>query len=225
MPFGAGTFRKRARGLWRRFVLQKPPRARDGDWSEYYDAAEAAVASQWLIIEPYLRETPEPDLSVVLDFACGRGRIAERFADISGKLICADTSVDAIEACRRRFAKQPHVECLVNGDGYIPVPSGSITFLYSWDAMVHFSCSELDEYFVEFKRVLKTDGMALVHHSNCAALSSVARPWVENPGSRAYVSAKDVRRIGEKCGLSVVRQQIIDWSQPNLDCITVLRNR
>jgi SAM-dependent methyltransferase len=225
MTYPTGTLRKRVRGLWRHFILQEPALSRDGDWSEYYDTAEPYAASQWRIIEPYLRESPKPDLSVVLDFACGRGRIAEHFANISGKLICADTSVDAIEACRPRFAGNPKVECLVNGNGSIPVPAGSITFLYSWDAMVHFSTSELEEYFVEFKRVLKKDGMALIHHSNYAALSSVARPWQENPGSRAYVSAEDARRIGEQCGLSIVKQQVIDWSLANLDCITVLRNR
>jgi SAM-dependent methyltransferase len=220
----AGTLRKRVRGLWRHFVLQEPPLARDGDWSEYYDTAEAYAASQWPIIEPYLRESPKPDLSIVLDFACGRGRIAERFANISGKLICADMSVDAIAACRERFAGHANVECLVNGNGSIPLPSGSITFLYSWDAMVHFSSSEIEEYFVEFKRVLKIDGMALIHHSNYAALSSVARPWTENPGSRSYVSAENVRRIAEDCGLSIIKQQVIDWSQAKLDCITVLKN-
>jgi SAM-dependent methyltransferase len=225
VTYATSKLRKRVRGLWRHFILREPPLARDGDWSEYYDTAERYAASQWLIIEPYLRESPKPDLSIVLDFACGRGRIAERFAAISGKLICADMSVDAIEACRQRFAKNSNVECLVNGDGSIPVPSGSITFLYSWDAMVHFSSSELEEYFVEFKRVLKTDGMALIHHSNYAALSSVARPWQENPESRAHVSADDVRRIGEKCGLRIVRQQVIDWRLANLDCITVLKNR
>jgi ubiquinone/menaquinone biosynthesis C-methylase UbiE len=211
--------------LWRHFVLRRPSLARDGDWSEYYDSAEANTAWQWQIIEPYLTESPQPDLSVVLDFACGRGRIAERFSDISGKLICADMSVDAIEACRKRFARKSNVECIVNGNGSIPVPSGSVTFLYSWDAMVHFGGSELEEYFIEFKRVLKTDGMALTHHSNYAALSREARPWQENPGSRAYVSAADVRRVAEKCGLCIVTQRVIDWSVPNLDCITVLVNR
>jgi ubiquinone/menaquinone biosynthesis C-methylase UbiE len=225
MVYPSGRLRKRVRGLWRRFVLQKPPLSRDGDWSEYYDAAEADVAWQWQIIEPYLRESPKPDLSVVLDFACGRGRIAERFADISGKLICTDMSVDAIEACRHRFARNSNVECLVNGNKSIPVPSGSVTFLYSWDAMVHFSSSELEEYFIEFKRVLKTDGLALIHHSNYASLSSVARPWTENPGSRAYVSAEDVRRIAERYGFSIVKQQVMDWSEANLDCITVIKNR
>jgi ubiquinone/menaquinone biosynthesis C-methylase UbiE len=225
MAYSPGTLRRRARGLWRHFVLRQPPLARDGDWSEYYDSAEADAASQWLIIEPFLSESPRPDLSIVLDFACGRGRIAERFADISGKVICADMSEDAIERCRQRFAKRSNVEYLVNGNGSIPVPSGSITFLYSWDAMVHFSAAELEEYFVEFKRVLKPDGMGLIHHSNYAALSSVARPWLQNPGSRAYVSAEDVRRICEKCGLILVKQQVIDWSQENLDCITVLKNR
>jgi ubiquinone/menaquinone biosynthesis C-methylase UbiE len=215
----------RVRNLWRRLVLQKPPLSRDGDWSDYYDAAEADVAWQWQIIEPYLRESPTPDLSVALDFACGRGRIAERFATIAGKLICTDVSVDAIEACRRRFAGNSNVECLVNGNGNIPVPSDAVAFLYSWDAMVHFSNSELEEYFAEFKRVLKTGGLALIHHSNYAALSSVGRPWFENPGSRAYVSAEDVRRIGENHGFSIVKQQVMDWSEANLDCITVLKNR
>lgn len=134
-------------------------------------------------------------------------------------------SVNAIEACRRRFAGNANVECVVNGNGSIAVPSGSITFLYSWDAMVHFNCSEIEEYFVEFKRVLRKDGLALIHHSNYAALASVARPWQENPGSRGYVSAQDVRRIARKCGLSVVKQQVMDWSEANLDCITVLENR
>jgi ubiquinone/menaquinone biosynthesis C-methylase UbiE len=217
--------RSRVRNLWRRLVLQKPPLSRDGDWSAYYDAAEADVAWQWQIIEPYLKEPPKPDLSVVLDFACGRGRIAECFADISGKLICSDASVKAIEACRRRFAGNSKVECLVNGNGSIPVPSGSVSFLYSWDAMVHFNSSEIEEYFPEFKRVLKTDGLALIHHSNYAALSSVPRPWFENPGSRAYVSAEDARRIGEKHGFNIVKQQVMDWSEANLDCITVLKNR
>jgi len=217
--------RKRVRSLWRHFVLQKPTLARDGDWSDYYDSAETNTAWQWQIIEPYLRESPQPDLSIVLDFACGRGRIAERFADISGKLICADMSVDAIEACRRRFAGNSNVECVVNGNGSIPVPSGSVSFLYSWDAMVHFNCSEIEEYFVEFKRVLRKDGLALIHHSNYAALGSVARPWQKNPGSRGYVSAQDVRHITRKCGLRVVKQQVMDWSQANLDCITVLENR
>jgi ubiquinone/menaquinone biosynthesis C-methylase UbiE len=225
MAHARGKLQKRVRNLWRHFVLRKPPLARDGDWSEYYDTAEADVGWQWRIIEPFLSESPKPDLSVVLDFACGRGRIAERFADISGKLICIDMAADAVEQCRQRFARRLNVECLVNGNGSIPVPSGSITFLYSWDAMVHFSVTELAEYFAEFKRVLKLDGMGLIHHSNYAALSSVARPWPQNPGSRAYVSAEDVRHICEQCGLVLIKQQVMDWSQANLDCITVLRNR
>jgi ubiquinone/menaquinone biosynthesis C-methylase UbiE len=216
--------RKRIRRLWRHLVLRHPPLSRDGDWSAYYDTAEADVDWQWRIIEPFLTQSPKPDLSVVLDFACGRGRIAERFADISGNLICTDTAPDAIARCREPFARRSNVECLVNASGSIPVPSGSITFLYSWDAMVHFSVSELIEYFGEFRRVLKPDGMAMIHHSNYAALSSVARPWTQNPGSRAYVSADDVRHICKKCRLVLTKQQVIDWSLPNLDCITVLKN-
>jgi SAM-dependent methyltransferase len=220
----AEILRRRVRSLWRHVILRKIPLARDGDWTQYYDAAEADAASQWSILEPYIQESPRPDLSVVLDFACGRGRIAERFAGISGRVICVDISAEAIQVCRRRFAGHQNVECLTNGSASIPVASESITFLYSWDAMVHFSCSELDEYFAEFRRVLKRGGLALIHHSNYAALSSAALPWFRNPGSRAHVSMADVRRIGEKYGLTVLKQRVMDWSQPDLDGISLLKN-
>lgn len=214
---------QRINRLWRHVILRQPVLARHGDWSEYYDTAEAYASAQWCTIESFLKEPFNPDLSVVLDFACGRGRIAERFAAISGRLICVDISQEAIAACRRRLAGRSDVECLVNGNGSIPVSSNSITFLYSWDSMVHFNNSELEEYCVEFQRILKPGGTGLIHHSNYAALSAEDRPWQANPESRAFVSAEDVRRIAEQHGLTIVKQQVIDWSQANLDCITVFK--
>jgi GR25 family glycosyltransferase involved in LPS biosynthesis len=199
--------------------------ARHADWSGYYKLAETDTIPQWRLLQSFIKEAPKPDLAAVLDFACGHGRIAERFAGIAGSLVCCDIGADAIAFCRRRFADSPNVTCVVNDSRSIPLPDESLTFVYSWDSMVNFSIAEMRTYLREFRRILKPGGMALVHHSNYGALGGTARLWNENPACRAYVSASDVRMISGQCGLPIVRQRIIDWTEPCLDCLTLFRKR
>jgi len=196
---------------------------RHADWSEYYESAEAETEPEWRIIQAFIGEEPSPDLTAVLDFACGRGRIAERFAAIAGTLICSDINPEAIACCQRRFANSSIVSCVVNDGLSIPVPDESLTFVYSWDSMVHFNAAELRMYFIEFKRILKPGGTAFIHHSNWGSLGGPARAWNENPGCRACVSASDVRMICDQYGLPIVRQRVIDWSEPCMDCLTMFR--
>jgi SAM-dependent methyltransferase len=196
--------------------------ARHVDWTPYYEEAEAGVDWQWSLISKY-KEPLSPDLSLVLDFACGRGRIAQKFAEIATKLICVDIRQQAIDYCLQRFASRKNTQCLVSGESSIPVASDSVTFLYSWDSMVHFHQGELAVYFKEFHRVMAPGATGLIHHSNYGALTKDARPWNENPGWRAHVSAPDVHDICTRAGLTIVNQTVIDWSQPSLDCVTTFR--
>jgi SAM-dependent methyltransferase len=197
--------------------------ARLADWSEYYEFAEADAVSHWLLIQAFIGEEPSPDLTAVLDFACGRGRIAERFVAIAATLICCDSSGEAIAYCGQRFANSPNVSCVVNDGPSIPAPDESMTFVYSWDSMVHFNMAELRAYIREFKRILKPGGTAFIHHSNYGSLGGPPGAWNENPGCRAYVSASDVRMICDQYGLPIVRQKVIDWSEPSMDCLTMFR--
>jgi GR25 family glycosyltransferase involved in LPS biosynthesis len=196
---------------------------RHANFSEYYELAEADVESQWQIIQAFMGEEPAPDLTVVLDFACGRGRITERFAAVAGSLTCSDINAEAIDCCRQRFANFPNVTCVINDGMSIPLPDESQTFVYSWDSMVHFNAAELRVYFREFKRILRPGAMAFVHHSNYAALGGPPRPWNENPACRAYVSASDIGMLCDQYALTIVRQRVIDWSEPRLDCLTMFR--
>jgi SAM-dependent methyltransferase len=206
-----------------RRTFEDPYQPRDADWSGYHEWTEACTDSQWQTIQAFLGPEPTPDLTAVLDFACGRGRIAERFAPMAGSLICSDIVPESMAFCRRRFADCPNVQCVVNDAHSIPLPDESLTFVYCWDAMVHFNAAELRKYFREFKRLLRPGGMTLVHHSNYGARGGPPSPWTQNPGGRAYVSASDVEMICDQHGLTVVRQQVIDWSEPSLDCLTLFR--
>lgn len=187
------------------------------DWSKYYLDAEAHAEMQFRNI--FSQELDKFNLSVVLDFACGHGRIAQFFRPIVGQLILCDVNQEAIEYCKLRFGRSESIEYLLNTE-VLPVENDSITFLYSWDAMVHFDKARIAHYFKEFSRVMMPGGYAMIHHSN---LGNTGQHWQKNIHCRENVSAKNVRDICEDLGLEIISQKIIDWGVPKLDCITTFR--
>lgn len=201
----------------------------DADWKEYYRAAEAIARNQFNgVVKPALGEAlfKSFDMSVTLDFACGYGRFAEILAPRCGKLICCDIKADSIDYCRRRFANHPsgcQFEFVVNDLDGIALSDEMVTFVYSWDAMVHFNKELLDRYFREFYRVMKKGGRGFAHHSNyCGLVGPKDTIWNDNPHCRASVSAQDAKEILEKCGFKVLAQTRITWAHDvDLDCISV----
>lgn len=49
------------------------------------------------------------------------------------------------------------------------IDSGSISFVYSFDSMVHFDKSIIRAYLVEFARVMRGGATGFLHHSNYGA--------------------------------------------------------
>lgn len=187
----------------------------DFEASGYYAAAESSAQREWRdIIAPRL---PEWDPSCVLDFACGHGRMVPYLAQRATWLVLCDVSADAIEACRRRFGGS--VDYIVNDLATIPLPDGSVTAVFSWDAMVHFAYDSLAVYAAEFARVMAPGAVGLVHHSNYGGEGD----WQQNPGYRAATDAEGVKERFIAAGLVVTTQHVIDWSEPALDCLTTFR--
>lgn len=187
--------------------------------SGYYDQAEATAQHEFRdIIRPRLPKWGRP--AVLLDFACGHGRMVPYLAPLAERLILCDVSADAIRACRRRFGYLDSVECLVNDLTTVPLPDASVAAVFSWDAMVHFDYRALEAYAAEFARIMAPGAFGFVHHSNYGAAGG---DWMENPGYRAPTDAEGVRERLEAAGLSVVTQTVIDWSKPGLDCLTTFQ--
>ena len=195
------------------------------DWNEYYKDAEGHNEVQFQTYLEPLMQKYNFNLSVVMDFACGKGRIADLLSGNCESLICVDTSQEAISHCASRFDEKENVECRISKPEKIPADSGSVSFIYSWDAMVHFDYKSVDYILSEFSRILSIGGYAVLHHSNAREHEDFKadKNWRKNPHCRSEFNAEDMRHICRKSGFIIEEQQIMDWGIKALDCISVIR--
>ena len=197
------------------------------NWENYYNDAENASKVQ---IEKYIspvldKYKPNISFESVVDFACGKGRIAEYFVGFSNALYCVDINAESIKYCENRFKNEQNVTCIVSSEYGFDIDTESVTFIFSWDAMVHFDYRSIDIAFGEFYRVLSHNGYALIHHSNLAENKNfkASDNWVENPHCRSNIGLNDIERLAKKHGFSIVEQSTIDWDFSNLDGVTLLK--
>ena len=193
--------------------------------SPYFARAEAHTKSQWeKHIAPVLQGA---NLSRVLDLACGHGRFSELLAPQAKRLIVADANETCIDATRERLKEFKNVEyILTNGYSLDAIPDGAITFLFCFDAMVHFDNDVVCAYIEETARILAPGAIGFFHHSNFTE-----RPGADhrsNPHARNFMSTELFAHQASKAGLKVVRSMKISWGTgerfvPYLDGITVVR--
>lgn len=94
----------------------------------------------------------------MLELAPGWGRNTARLVNHSKEIHLVDLNQSCIDRCKARFGDYTgpcKLHYYVN-DGYsLPeIKDESISFIYSFDSMVHFDRLVVKEYFKEFSRVL-----------------------------------------------------------------------
>jgi ubiquinone/menaquinone biosynthesis C-methylase UbiE len=181
------------------------------DWA-YFDSVEGKADGFWNDHSLYRKRFDRLDLTAVAEIACGKGRHSQKIADKCGHLTIIDTSVDAIEFCKQRFAENPNVTVVLSEDGEsLPfLENDSLTSIFSYDALVHFEPLTVAAYLKESGRVLKSGGMALFHHSNYSAAPT--NQFSSNPGWRNYMTTDLFAHFASRAGLDIIDQLIIDWA-------------
>ena len=179
----------------------------------------------------------------VLEIAPGFGRWTEFMQQHCDRLITVDLSSKCVEHCRQRFVDSPNVQILQNDGRSIPISeNSSIDFVFSFDSLVHVESDILQAYLQEIARVLKPGGTAFIHHSNIGSYSFLMKVGRRLPGfanraaSRAHllpiehwrgesVSAAWLASASPEFGLSVVKQELVNWRNPRhlIDCFTTLK--
>ena len=197
------------------------------DWIEaaYFAAAEPAADLQWAtIILPFLQlEATGIDLAVSMDLAAGHGRNSARLLPMAGVLHIVDIHASNVEVCRGRFGADPRIAYHANDGCSLPVPDASLSFLFCFDAMVHFDSDVVRAYLREARRALLPGGHAFLHHSNDMSLAG--GDFRQHPHWRNTLSLGLMRHYAVKEGLEVVRQAPLDWQHDgsDIDGLTLLR--
>jgi SAM-dependent methyltransferase len=140
----------------------------------------------------------------VLEIAPGHGRWTEALVARAQKATVVDLSQTCLDFCRARFAGKNVDYFLTDGASLPPELTGSIDFLWSFDAFVHMAPGVIEAYLREIARVLKPGARAIVHHSGIENLD--AHEQRGHQGWRSAVNASMVRGFAEEAGLKVLSQ-------------------
>ncbi len=190
------------------------------DWknSPYYDEAESSMAVQWeSIIYPFIEGS---DFSKTVDLAAGHGRNTLHLKEVAQKIIIVDINQENLDYCQERFKEDPQISFVkTDGTGLQEIPDESITFIYCWDAMVHFDSDVVRSYLKEFNRVLVSGGRGFCHHSNYT--ENPGGDVHNNPGWRNFMSSALFAHYCAKENLNIVQQTVMDWGVSALDCLSL----
>jgi SAM-dependent methyltransferase len=202
------------------------------EWSEPWGSSSA----QWFgAILPRIQECLPT--GTILEIAPGFGRWTHYLKDYCQELWAVDRSSECIEACRQRFAAEPHVHCCLNDGRSLPmIPDASVDFVFSFDSFVHPDREIIEAYLCELGTKLKPGGKGFIHHSNFGEYANslrerlpegLAKPLIKlkildwahhrNPS----MSAELFRALCAEHGLHCVSQELVNWRGRRLiDCLS-----
>lgn len=190
--------------------------------SPYYESAEKWTHIFWGENTQFRKCFERLDLTNVIELACGHGRHSELVAQKAKKLTLIDVFEENLEFCRNRLAQFDNISYLLgNGFNLQPVEDSSITAIFCYDAMVHFSMDIILSYLEETSRVLKTNGMALFHHSNYQGPS--LDHYGKHPHARNIIDYVLFEEHVRNYGLSIISSTILDWGGvKDIDRLTLI---
>ena len=129
--------------------------------NSYHAYDRIAVFYREFILKPYLKKYNTKyfdENSIILHAGCGGGQVEGEIAD-SFSIIGMDISMNALA-----LYKQCHTEPnLILGDiSTIGIKNGSIDGIYNLGVLEHFSEEEIHKILLEFNRVLRSKGTAIL---------------------------------------------------------------
>ncbi len=196
------------------------------------------------MILPYLKNTTN-----ALEIGCGHGRWSKILSENVTSLILIDVSPSCIDFCKNILKGESNLTYIVNsGKSLEGVDSDSVDFIWSYDSFVHMDKKVINAYIIEIARVLKSNGIAIIHHAgrnNNFLWLGFTRHWgnwgrnfykiismrrlKDHDGWRSNISRANIRNFAFVNHLQVV-DQIQFWDVRKLygvprfnDCITILR--
>jgi SAM-dependent methyltransferase len=192
----------------------------------YFARAEEVMSIQWEhVIWPIIKDE---DFTSTLELACGHGRNTVFLRRYAKSIDLVDVNRTCIDVCEKRFGSEKDgcaFRYHVTTGNSLPVPTSSISFVYTWDSMVHFDKLVVRDYVHDVFRALKPGGSAFLHHSNYGTVAPDSS-WTKNHGNRSDMTAELMRNYAQEAGLGIKFQRLTGtadgWGIDDLDCLTLL---
>lgn len=198
--------------------------------SPYYEDAERSTFLFWEERFVFRRYFDKLDLTRSAELACGHGRHAEqllqRYPDRVEALYCLDVLEENVAFTTRRigsFAQAAVI--LVSGCDFQPIPPATLTAIFCYDAMVHFSPDIVASYLIDAARVLVPGGRALFHHANLDRpdTGQPGRHYGLNPHARNHMTLELFESFARQAGLRILQTEAMAWGKcADIDRITLL---
>lgn len=189
----------------------------------YFEKAESKESLDifWGSDSNFYKMFQKLDTSNIIELASGWGRHVSNYFDKAEMITLVDILQENIDICKERFENTGKVKFYKN-DGYDlkELKSDTYTSLFSYDAMVHFELMDIYTYLKDIYRVLQGGGRALLHHSNNHADYKAA--FSNALGGRSFMSRECFAYLASRAGFVILEQKVIDWSEPELDCISLI---
>ena len=197
------------------------------DWSrrgdEWSDAWGGVSHHWWTTLFPRLQGYVPARR--ILEIAPGYGRWTHFLRDLCSELVIVDIAESAIAHCRERFAGDSHISGYVNdGSSLAMVENDAIDLVFSFDSLVHAEADAVAGYLRELARILTSDGVAFLHHSNMGAYERGTYDPNDIHWRATSVSATGLEAYAQTLGLRCVSQETVAWGNEKLlnDCFSVL---
>jgi ubiquinone/menaquinone biosynthesis C-methylase UbiE len=148
----------------------------------------------------YIREG-----STILEIGPGAGRWSETLQRLANKLILADISQTCLDICEKRYNNCNNIEYyLIADQGLAYIPDESVDYIWSYDVFVHINPSDIERYIFEIKRILKSGGYTIIHHTGDRDLTSTTlRRYF---GQRTFMNSNLFTNLVKAAGLNIVEQ-------------------
>ena len=186
-------------------------------WNDYYDWSDSG--EEWTQeVKKYRGINPEEwknelientinkyfkNNSTTLEIGPGGGRWTSILEKICKNLVLVDISPKCLEICKKRFSDEKHIEYFLIEKDLSFIENSSINYVWSYDVFVHINPSIIKKYIEEIQRILKQNGVAIIHHSG---------KYLDynNPkeGWRAFFGKDEFLELIEKNNLKIIEQNL-----------------
>jgi ubiquinone/menaquinone biosynthesis C-methylase UbiE len=142
----------------------------------------------------------------ILEIGPGAGKWTAYLQQIARHLTIVDISEKPIEICKNRFSNFTNLSYHTNDGSSLPfIRENSVDYIWSFDCFVHISPEDTAGYFREFSRILKNQGIAIIHHPSNGGLQG---------GWRSNVTKDMIKGFCTKNGLNLI-SQFNTWGSKN----------